>query len=378
MSLVRALAVMRKEFIHLFRDHTTLRIIIAMPLIMMFMFGYVVSTDVKAVPTAVALQDTGGPARDLYERFEQTGYFTFTHFVGSAEEVGQLIQSGQVKVGLVIPSDYSQRIDQREKAQVQVLIDGSDPLVSRTSMSTAELIGQLTGSEILAQRLQRFTGGATRVDQPVEVRARIWYNPNMDSIKFNLPGLVGSVLQNITIVLIAGAMVKERELGTMEQLMVTPVRPAELIIGKLIPYVVIAIVDVSIVMFLAIFVFGMEIVGSLLVLGVNALIFLLSSLGLGILISTVAQNQVQSNQLSQLFLMPSILLSGYLFPREAMPVALQYVGLGIPLTYFLQVLRGVILKGNTFADMAHNTLLMSVYGVVILSLAVWRLRKKLD
>ncbi len=378
MSFVRLVAVMRKEFIQVLRDKTTLRMVLIMPLMMMFMFGYVVSTDVKSVPTAVALQDAGLPAKELFERFQQTGYFDFVRYVGSAEEVGQLIQAGEVKAGLVIPSDYSLQIGRGETARAQVLIDGSDPIISRTALTTAEMIGQLTGSDIMAQRLQRLSGGGMKVESPVEVRARVWYNPNMDSIRFNLPGLVGTILQNTTIILIAGAMVREREQGTMEQLIVTPVRSAELIVGKMAPYIIIAVIDVILVLLIGIFLFKMEIVGSMLVLSVNAFIFLLSSLGLGLLVSTVAQNQIQANQMSQMFLMPSLLLSGYMFPREAMPQALQYASLGIPLTYFLQVLRGVILKGMGMDTIWRQTMMMSLYTVAILSLAVWRLRKKLD
>lgn len=378
MSLVRLWAVMRKEFIQVTRDRTTLRIIVIMPLLMMFMFGYVVSTDVKSVATAVALQDTGGPARELLQKFEQTGYYTVTNYVATSDQVGQLIQSGAVKVGVVIPPDYSEKINKGQTAQVQVLIDGSDPIISRTALSTAEMLGQLSGSEILTQRLQRLAGGAISSDPPVEVRGRVWYNPNMESVKFNLPGLVGAILQNLTIVLVAGAMVRERERGTLEQLIVTPVRSVELMVGKMAPYVVISILDVTMVLSVGILVFGMRIAGSIFVLSLNSFIFLMSSLGLGMLFSTIASNQVQANQLSQLFLLPSILLSGYMFPREAMPQALQWVGLGIPLTYFLQVLRGVILKGNGLLDLWTQEAAMAVYSLVILGLGVWRLRKKLD
>ena len=377
MSFVRLLAVMRKEFVQVVRDKGTLRLVLFMPVMMMFMFGYVVNTDVKSVPTAVALQDTSGPAREIFERFRETGYFDMIRNVSSAEEVGRLIQTGEVKVGIVIPSDYSERLDRKEKAQVQVLIDGSDPVISRTALSTVELLGQITGSDIMAQRLRRLSGGIA-AEPPVEVRARIWYNPNMESPKFNLPGLVGAILQNITIILIAGAMVRERELGTMEQLIVTPVRSAELIIGKMAPYIVISIIDSALVLTVGVFLFKMEIVGSLAVLSLNGFIFLLGSLGLGLLVSTVAQNQVQATQLSQMFLLPSILLSGYMFPREAMPKLLQAASLGIPLTHFLQVLRAVILKGAGMSVVWRQTVIMSVYTVAILALAAWRLRKKLD
>jgi ABC-2 type transport system permease protein len=378
MKWIRIWAVMRKEFTQILRDRTTLRIIVAMPLIMIFMFGYVVNTDVKSVATAVAVQDTGNPARELLEKFQQTGFFTVTEYVQAADQVGELIANGQVKVGLVIPSDYSERVNKGQTGQVQVLIDGSDPIVARTALSTAEFLGQITSTQILTQRLQRLAGGGVQADQPVEVRARVWYNPNLESVKFNLPGLVGAILQNLTIVLIAGAMVRERERGTMEQLIVTPVKSSELIIGKMVPYIVIAIMDVTLILGVSVFWFGMEIVGSMAVLSLFSFIFLLSSLGLGLLVSTMAQNQVQANQLSQLFLLPSILLSGYMFPREAMPKVLQALGMGIPLTYFLIVLRGVILKGMSVAALWPQAAALTAYTVVILAFAIFRLRKKLD
>lgn len=378
MNSIRLLAVMRKEFIQVLRDKGTLRIVLIMPVLMMFMFGYVVSTDVENVPTAVALQDTGGPARELFERFQQTGYFNIVRHVRSADEVGQLIHAGKVKVGIVIPSDYSERLDRGQTAQVQVLIDGSDPVISRTALSTAEMLGRVTGTEILARRFQRLAGSGVKTELPLDVRARVWYNPNMDSAKFNVPGLVGAILQNLTIILVAGAVVRERELGTIEQLIASPVRPAELIVGKMSPYVIISLVDAALVLLLGTTIFNMEIAGSLALLSLNAFIFLLGSLGLGLLMSTVAQNQVQAIQLSQMFLLPSLLLSGYMFPREAMPGVLQAISLGIPLTHFLQVLRGIILKGVGMDVVWRQTVIMSGYTVLILALAVWRLRKKLD
>ncbi|MGE5553502.1 MAG: ABC transporter permease [Betaproteobacteria bacterium] len=378
MSITRLLAIMRKEFIQVTRDMVTLRIMIAMPLLMMVMFGYVVNTDVKSTPTAVALQDTGLPARDLFERFQQTGYFDVVRYVQSAEEVGRLIASGEVKAGIVIPPDYSERLDRGETAQVQVLIDGSDPLVSRTTLNTAEMLGQLTSTRILTERLQRVAGGGSRAEPPVEVRARVWYNPEMDSVKFNMPGLIGLILQNTTIALIAQALVKERERGTMEQLIVTPVTSFELILGKMAPYTIIAILDVMLVLFVGIYWFGMRIAGSMAVFGLNTFIFLLCSLGLGLLISTMAENQIQATQLSLFFLLPSVLLSGYMFPRETMPKVLQAVGWGIPLTYYLEVLRGVILKGLGMETLWRQTAAMGGYSVVILTLAAWRLKKRLD
>ncbi len=377
MNLTRIWAVMRKEFLHVIRDKATLRIIIAMPIMMMFIFGYAVSTDIENVDTAVVMQDPSSPARELVAKFEQSKFFRVKYYPASPAQAEDLIQKGLVKVAFVIPSDYSARLGRGQSAQVQALLDGSDPMVSRTALSSAQMIAQSVSAGITGERLQR--SGLTISNEPaIDLRARVWYNPDMQSLRFNLPGLVGVIMQNLTIILIAAAMVRERERGTIEQLIVTPVRPAELIIGKLAPYVVIAFLDVAIILIVSVFWFGLEIEGSLLLLLASASVFVISSLGLGLLVSTVATNQAQALQMSQLVLLPSILLSGYMFPRETMPEILQLAGLAIPLTYYLQILRGIILKGSTFNDIAPHFALMAAYSLVIIGLAVARVRKRLD
>lgn len=377
MNLTRIWAVMRKEFLHVIRDRATLRIIIAMPVIMMFIFGYAVSTDVENVDTAVVMQDPSSAARELVAKFEQSKFFRVKFYPASAAQAEDLIQKGLVKVALVIPSDYSARLGRGQTAQVQALLDGSDPVISRTALSSAQMIAQSVSADVIGERLRR-SGLAISNAPAIDLRARVWYNPDMQSLRFNLPGLVGVIMQNLTITLIAAAMVRERERGTIEQLIVTPVRPAELIAGKLAPYVVIAFLDVGIILTVSVFWFGLDIEGSLLLLLASASVFVVGSLGLGLLVSTVATNQAQALQMSQLVLLPSILLSGYMFPRETMPEILQLAGLIIPLTYYLQILRGIILKGSTFKDIAPNFALMAAYSLVIIGLAVARVRKRLD
>lgn len=377
MSPTRIWAVMRKEFLHVIRDRATLRIIIAMPLIMMFIFGYAVSTDIENVDTAVVIGDLSASARELVAKFEQSKLFRVRSYPGSPDQAESLLQKGLVKAALIIPADYSAKLARGQSAQIQLILDGSDPTISRTALSSAQMIAQALSAEVLAERLQR-SGIRAAADPAVDLRPRVWYNPDMQSLRFNLPGLVGVIMQNLTVILTAAALVRERERGTIEQLIVTPVRPAELIIGKLAPYVVIAFIDVGIILTVSVFWFGLEIAGSLTLLLTSALIFVISSLGLGLLISTMAATQAQAWQMSQLILLPSILLSGYMFPRETMPQVLQLAGLGLPLTYYLQILRGIILKGSNFSDIAHHFALMGLYSAVILGLAVVRVRKRLD
>lgn len=377
MSPTRVWAVMRKEFLHVIRDRATLRIIIAMPLVMMFIFGYAVSTDVENVDTAVVIGDLSASARELAAKFEQSRLFRVRSYPGSPDQAEALLQKGLVKIALIIPADYSARLARGQSAQIQLLLDGSDPTISRTALSSAQMIAQTLSAEVLAERLQR-SGMRAAAEPAVDLRPRVWYNPDMQSLRFNLPGLVGVIMQNLTVILTAAALVRERERGTIEQLIVTPVRPAELIIGKLAPYVVIAFIDVGIILTVSVFWFGLKVVGSLALLLASALIFVISSLGLGLLISTIAATQAQAWQLSQLILLPSILLSGYMFPRETMPQVLQLAGLGLPLTYYLQILRGIILKGSAFSDIAGHFALMGLYSAVILGLAVVRVRKRLD
>jgi ABC-2 type transport system permease protein len=378
MSWLRVKAVMRKEFIHVFRDKGNLRLVFMLPLVMMFILGFVATTDVDHVATAIVMQDNGQAARQLVERFRAARYFDVTHYVDSAAQAGDLIQNGTVKVAIVIPSDYSLRLDQGLVSQIQVLIDGSDPVISREALSTSLMLGQLVGNEILVTRMSRQLGMNQRPEQPVDVRSRIWYNPDMDSAKFNLPGVIGIVLQNITIVAIAGAMVREREHGTIEQLIVTPIKPAELIIGKMVPYIFTSTINSMIVLILSITVFGLKIAGSLAQLSLISFMFLLGSLGLGILFSAAASNQQQSTQVSLFFILPSVMLSGYFFPREAMPAALRFIGEFIPLTHYLIVLRGIVLKAMTIKDLWRQIMILAVYTVAMLAIASVRFRKRLD
>ncbi|MCL6449768.1 MAG: ABC transporter permease [Acetobacteraceae bacterium] len=377
MSGRRLWAIVRKEFIQVLRDRATLIIMLAMPVAMMFIFGYAVSTDVDHIATALWDQDLTPASRLLVEKLQQSKYFEFTHRVRSTEEMRRLIDGGLVKAGLIIPPGFSRQLLQGETAQAQVVIDGSDPLVAGTALSTALSVAQAHGAELLAQRLAA-AGLGSRAQPPIDLRPRVWYNPDLVSLRFNLPGLVGAILQNLTILLTAFALVREKERGTVEQLIVTPVRPAELVLGKLLPYVLIGMTEVAFTLAVGVLWFRIPVTGSVWLLFALSLVFVLSALGVGLFVSTQAQNQLQAMQMAFAFLLPSILLSGFIFPREAMPAVVRGLGYVIPLTYFLKVLRGIILKGVGLDLLWREVVFLGVYGVLILALASWRFRKKLD
>lgn len=326
----RILAIARKEVLHILRDRMTLGMVIGMPVMMMLAFGYAVSTDVSHVPAGVWDQDGSAAGRELVAKLEASRYFDFSRHVSSEGELRRLMDRGKIRAGLIIPPGYAADLAAGRTARVLLLVDGSDPLVASTALPAAQLVAQVHGARLLAGRLEE-TGAAGPVDLPLEMRFRVWYNPDLESRRFNLPGLVGVIMQNTTIILTAFAMVRERERGTIEQLIVTPVRPMELMLGKLAPYVVLGFTALGLSLGLTVFWFGVEPSGSLaLLLGLSA-IFLVCALGIGLFISTVARNQLQAMQLSQFMLLPSFILSGFIFPRESMPDAVGALSYTLPL-----------------------------------------------
>jgi len=370
-------AIIRKEFIQVRRDPASLVIIIAMPLMMLLLFGYAVTTNVDHISAAVLDQDNSYESRQMLASFQQSEYFDINYYVASQGELRHLIDRGTIKAGFVIPPDYSRELKRGHSPQVQFIVDGSDPTIARTALNTARIIAQRETIDMRIEFLE--SRGISLTGAPgIDFRPQVWFNPELDSIKFNIPGLIGLIMQNITVMLTAFALVRERERGTMEQLIVTPIRPGELIVGKLIPYIVIAFLDVAIVLAAGTFWFKVPIRGSTVSLLGQSLVFLLVALGLGLLISTVARTQLQAMQMTMLLILPSVILSGFIFPREAMPVPIRLLGYLIPLTYFLEILRGVILKGIGVEYLWRNVLILLVFGVGILVVASVRFRKKLD
>lgn len=372
MSLGRIYSILRKEFIQIRRDPRTLAMILAMPMMQLILFGYAVSTNVTHSATAVWDQDRTAESRRLLDRMEQSTSFRITRRAESDREIAELLDGGHVKAAIIIPPGYAANLRAGRTAQAQVLIDGSDPLVSQTLFSTSTAIGQAESVEIIT----RMTGRPPQ--QLVEVRPRVWYNPDMKSVNYNVPGLVGTILQNVTLMLTAFAVVRERERGTLEQLIVTPIRPLELMIGKIVPYLVIGFVDMTLILGVGTLWFDVPIVGNIGLLLFSSLLFLMGALGLGLLLSTISKTQMQAMQLSFFFMLPNILLSGYMYPREAMPKVIYALSSFIPLTYFLQVLRGVILKGAGVQHLAPQLAILAAFGLGTLTLSALRFRKTLE
>ena len=373
----RLRSLIRKEFIQITRDARTLILVMVIPVMQLFLLGYAATNDVRNVPLAVFDQDRGPAARQLLDAYRAADYFRIAYDVDSEADLRTLIDNGEARAGLIIPPDYSERILGGGSAQVIFVLDGSDPTVASTALNAAILIGQAHATDILESRLER-SGQAAALSPPVEVRTSVWYNPDLVSAHFMIPGVIGMILYALTSILTATAIVRERERGTIEQLIVTPIRPWELVVGKLLPYVVLAFLNVLEVLALGHWWFGVPVRGDIwLILGVSGL-FLLSSLGTGLMASTIANTQQEAMLSVWMMLLPSIFLAGFFFPLEAMPKLLQWISYLFPLRYYLASIRALMLKGVGIAAIQSEVLALAIFGVSIMTLAALRFRKRLD
>ena len=376
-SFKRFKSIMIKEFIQVKRDPISMRIPILMPIVLMLLFGYAVNTEVDKIPTAVLDQCKTQESREYLDKFASSNYFDIISDVNSEGELSDLIASGKVKAGIIIPADYSDTIKKGNASQAQLIIDGSDPTTARTALNSGLLISNDYSLSQKEQKLQSY--GISMRDMPgVNLNTTVWYNPDLENTRFTIPGLVGLILQNITIMLTAFALVREKERCTIEQLIVTPIRPSELILGKLVPYIVIGYVGFLFTLGMCIFWFKVNVAGSIGLLLLLGFLFVYCSLAMGMLISTFAKNQSQAMMAMVLVILPSILLSGFIFPREAMPLAINLLGFAIPLTYFLDIVRGIMLKGIGLNYLWQDTVALLVFTAGILFIATKRFRKSLD
>jgi ABC-2 type transport system permease protein len=372
----RILPIMRKEFIHIFRDPRTLAVMFVAPLMQLVLLGYAATTDVRNVPLAVYDQDRSVQSRQLVSAFVQSGQFSVTSYVGSPDDLAQLVDSGSARAGLIVPPQYGSDLIGGRGAQVIFVLDGSDPSVASSSLSSARLIGQAFATDVQQQLASH--AGMRAPAAPLEVRTRVWYNPDMVSAVFMIPGLIGLVLQLQATLLTSSAIVRERERGTIEQLIVTPIRPVELIIGKILPYALVALMIMAEVLLIGTLWFGVPIRGSVLLLLAISCLFLLTTLGIGLLISTIANTQQEAFLLTFLTMLPSVFLSGFIYPIAAMPRLLQLVSGIIPLTYFLTVVRGIIIKGVGVTVLVPQIIALAIFGGILIVLASARFRKRLD
>ncbi len=359
-----------KEFLQLRRDRLTFAMMTGLPAIQLLLFGYAIQTDVRRLPTVVLDESRTSESRALIQVLANTDNFTVVASVPDRASAKRWIERGAARVALVIPPEYQRHIRSGHTGVAQMLIDAADPQSSGAAIAGAQLAAQARGAQLLATQY--------KVRPPVEIRVRPWYNPAQKSATFIVPGIVG-ILLTITMTLITStAIVKERERGTLEQLIVTPISRTSLMLGKLVPFVLVGYVQMSVILALGVLFFDIPIMGSLALLYSLALVFIVASLGVGLLISTVARSQVQAMQLSFFFMLPNILLSGYIFPRAAMPEPAQWVGAALPLTWFLDILRGVLLKGVDMRDLWTQLGVLSGSALVLLVVSVRRFSKTLD
>jgi len=372
----RLISLIRKEFIQLWRDKRLLALIVVLPLVQMVLLGYAFNNDIRDMPMAVFDQSHTAESRALLEAYQATDFFQLAYAVGSDAELQQLIEENRVAAALVIPPDYAAQ-RQRGQADVAFILDGSDASRAATALSAAQLIAQSHATGLLVEKLQS-SGLGLKLQPPVEVHTTVWYNPDMISSYFMIPGVIAMILFAITAILTASSVVRERERGTIEQLIVTPIRPWELVVGKIVPYVIMSMFAAFEVIALGHWWFGVPIRSSLLVIALVCALFLLSGLGIGLLASTIANTQQEATLTVFMTLLPGIFLSGFLFPLDNMPRFLQLISYAIPMRYFLQIIRVLLLKGVGLASVRADVFAMLVFGIGIMALAARRFRKSLD
>lgn len=376
MSLLQRLAraplwaMLWKELVQLRRDRMTLGLMLGIPAIQLALFGYAIQTEVRHLPTVVLDESRTPESRRLVEVFRNSGNFDIVAGVGDRTALARAIETGRASAALVIPPDYMRNLKRGRPAEAQIIVDAADPLASSAALSGATLAGSARATE-----LAREAGGRPPA---LEVRVRPWYNPGLRSAVYIVPGIVG-VLLSLTLVLITSmAIVRERERGTLEQLIVTPIDKTSLMLGKILPFLLIGYVQITVILVLGRLLFRVPILGSLPLLYLLSLAFIVASLALGLLMSTMVRSQVQAMQLSFLFLLPNILLSGFMFPRQAMPPLAQWIGAALPLTYFLTILRGVLLKGIGFSELWPEALALVGFAVGLVALSVARFHKTIE
>lgn len=356
---------MRKEIRQLRRDRLTFGMIVGIPILQITLFGFAINTDVRHLRAAVADQSGTQMARLLTADAEASQVIDITQRVHTAEQLEDLLRRGEIAVGLFIPADFPQRLQDERRVAAQLLIDGSDPLILAAAR-------QLTGMEL------RYATAAKPQPHPALFEIRNYYNPERRSAVNIVPGLIGVILTMTMVLFTAVAIVRERERGNLELLINTPVKNVELMVGKIIPYIVIGLTQVTIILLLGVFLFHVPIVGSLADVYLVALAFIGANLTMGLTISTLAKTQFQAMQTTFFFFLPSILLSGFMFPFDGMPRAAQIIAEGLPLTHFVRLIRGVMLRGATISELLPEVGALLIFAGLMLTVAVLRFRKRLD
>jgi ABC-2 type transport system permease protein len=366
----------RKEFLQLRRDPRMFPILFVSPILQLILLGYAANLDIKNIPAVFCDLDASAASRDFISQFPHSGYFTLKAVISRMQDVDDYIDNGKASLAVIIPRGMGRRLAGQKPVSLQIIVDGAESQSATIALNYATMIVGKYSRQILLDRLSR---AFPRVQMArVNPQVRVWYNPELKSRNFMIPGILGLLLMVVTSMLTSLAIVKEKEMGTMEQLIVTPIKPYELILGKLLPFLLIGFIDIVLVLVVTTFWFRVPVKGSPVLLFGLTLVYMLTTLGIGLLISTISRNQQQAMLISMFFMTPTMILSGFIFPIENMPKIIQLFTYLVPLRYYLVIIRGLFLKGVGLASLWPETVSLLVLGLVILGLSVLRFRKKLE
>lgn len=368
----RIYAILYKEFKQMRRDTTMLRLLILLPIIQILIFGLAINTEVKHIPTVVFDQCRQQESRELIDVLVATDYYDVIYYASSIKEVNEKINSGEAIVGIIFPPDMVKNFKHGDNVPIQLIVDASDNMSASSAINVAQLAINKKAEQM---QLSSLSYNQNLVVGKYDLRIRAWYNPDFISANYIIPSIIGIVLMMTLIMVASISIVREKEEGTLEQLLISPLKPIELIIGKIVPYICVGYIQMIIAICVGYFGFNIPIKGSLILFILLTTIFMLAILSLGILISTVAQNQMQAMQLSFFVLLPSILLSGFMFPRVAMPDFFYYISMILPMTHYVEISRGIFLKGIGLEYLYQPTLFLVFFTIIVLSLSIWRFKK---
>ena len=366
----RSYAMLVKEFIQLRRDRVSFAMIVMIPVMQLLLFGYAINTTPRHLPTAVLIQEDSDLARSVLKALENTSYFRFTREVHSVAEFDDLLQSGKVLFGVEIPRGFERAVRRGDKPALLVAADATDPVAAGSALGSLGMVVQTA----LAHDLHI----GDPVSLPFEIRAHARYNPAAESRLNIVPGLVGTILTMTMLIFTALSVTREIERGTMESLLSMPIRPVEVMFGKIIPYVMVGFIQASLIVGIGVLLFGVPILGSVVLLAALTTLFITTNLSIGYTFSTIVQNQLQAMQMSMMFFLPSILLSGFMFPFAGMPVWAQYLGEGLPLTHYIRIVRAIMLKGAAPSNLQYDTIALIALMLIAMTIAVTRFRRTLD
>lgn len=351
-----------------------IRMLIAAPIIQMIIFGYVATTDIKHVPAAICIEKPSAQARGLEEKFTNSEYFNVKYVINNPEEIDEVLGKSRALIAIRIPADFDTLIKKGKAAKVQLIVDGSDSNASLISMNRASSIIQGFSANVFTEKMEIMKPIIGALPE-IKLEERVWYNPELKSANTMVPGVMGMILMIITIIITAVSIVREKENGNIEQLVVTPIKPMEIIAGKTVPYILISIVDILLITAMCLLIFKISLQGSFMLLLSLSIFMIFANLGLGILISTVSSTQQQAMLTSMFFIIPNILLSGFIFPINNMPAALQFISYLLPLTHYNVILKGIFLKDLGFMELLPQTLALLVFGLVIFAAAIKQFKK---